>query len=70
MTEKLPKDFSPLLDEYHSLLNKKYSIGLYPDEAEKLEKVGRAIDEYHAPFYHPIIEELKEIVDRMRKING
>lgn len=55
------------LAERHSyLVDKKYGGGLSKEETEELANLKRQMDDETATFYEPIIQQLTDIVERLR----
>ena len=48
-----------VLKHYHMLVDKKYLEGLTVEEVEEMERLGREVDAYNAPFYEPIVATLE-----------
>jgi len=52
------RDYNTIVKEYEVLVEKKYGLGLTPEEVAHMELVRRRIDDYNAPYYDPIIKAL------------
>ena len=56
------KDKDALLARHHELVDKKYGVGLKPEEVIELADLGRRLDDLVAPFYDPIISRAESML--------
>lgn len=56
------KHYHRVSKRYHTLVDKKYQMGLTNQEADEMAQLANQLDEADAPFYEPILEAYKKAV--------
>lgn len=62
----LTPEFAAKSDRRGELVSRKFSGGLTDAEAAELAEIGVWMNEFWRPFYAPVIEELKSLVEERR----